>query len=303
MRRLLLAIGMVVSLMIAGAHRTAAQEASPETGTVGPLVADIKVGDRTLHAACAGSGGPSVIFETGGPDEEGMVPFVTEAGEDISAATGARFCGYDRANSGKSASDPTGVRTLEDAAADLLAVMSSPEMACPCVVVGQSLGGAIALFALHVDRSLFAGLILLDAPPVGYYPQYVASLPPDSAEAQPDALAYWEGANEENLNLADGFSRMPEFTEPFDFPTVVVTHGLGAPPPCFPCSDVVPTEKLEEIWQAGQIDLAEATGGRLVVSEKTDHFIAETDAELVLTLMADVIEAAKHPSTGGTPVS
>lgn len=298
MRAVALAVVLASLLFALGPIGAVAQGAS-----LGAFETDLAIDGRTLHAACAGTGGPSAIFETGGPDLESMVDFVREAGPDISDATGARFCGYDRAGTGDSPAAGDSVRSLKDAAADLLAVMATPEMACPCVIVGQSLGGAIALHALAIDPGLFAGLILLDAPPPGYFPAYVSLLPAGAPEASAESLGYFEGENEEKLNLTEGFGSLPEFAEPPGIPVVVVTHGLGDPPPCWPCSETVPTTELEEIWQTGQSELAASLGGRLVVSEKTDHFIAENDAEIVLELMAEVIAAAMQPSTEGTPIT
>lgn len=198
------------------------------------------------------------------------------------------------------------MRTFREAAADLRAVLASPDLDCPCVVVGESLGGSIALVALAEDPAGFAGLVLLDAPYPGYYDKYLELAPPDSPEAAPEFERYNSGENEERLDMATGFRQVAAPAEPPAIPVVVVTHGAGNPPPCNwepSCSAGFPVDEFEAAWQAGQADLARALGGRLVVAEGAGHSIADENPALVIGLTAEVIAAVRDPSTWATPAA
>jgi len=301
---LVAALLLTVAFASTARRSTSAQEASPAATPAGGIVeSTIAVAGRGLHLARAGTGSPPVLFEPGGPFLDGGAALVAEAGPDLAAALGTRFCSYDRAGTGQSDPYPAEVRTFTEAAADLKAVLAAPELGCPCVVVGESLGGSIALVALAEDVAGFAGLVLLDPPYPGYFAHFLAIAPPDSPELESGAQEYYRGANEEGLDLEAGFGQVTAPAAPPPFPVVVVTHGVGDPPPCFPCSATFPVAELETAWQAGQADLARALGARLVVAENTGHSIANENPELVIGLTAEVIAAVLDPSTWATPAA
>jgi len=186
MRRLHVVAALVALIVASAAPPTAwAQEASPVASPgAGIVESSVEVGGRSLHVACAGAGGPTVVFEPGGPFIDGGTAAVFDLGPDLAAALGARFCSYDRAGTGKSDPDPMGVRTFKEDAADLHAVLTGPDVACPCVVVGESMGGSIALVALTEDAAGFGGLVLLDAPYPGFFDEFLALAPAGAPEGR-----------------------------------------------------------------------------------------------------------------------
>src|SRR5262245_43495329 len=282
-----------------------AQDASPAaspTASVFTVDTHVDAGGRTLHVACAGSGGPPILIDFGGPYPAGGTDEVAILGPDVSAALGVRFCSYDRAGTGQSPPDPAGVRTMREAGADLNAVLASPELGCPCVVAGVSLGGGIALVALEADPSRFAALVQLDPIYPSYFDDFFALAPADAPETvQWAELA--RGDNDERLDLITGFREAATPTRPATIPVVVITHGAGDAPPCQDgsCSADFPLAELEAAWQEGEADLAEALGGRLVVAEGTGHAIGDENPGLVIGLAAEVIAAVRDPSTWATP--
>jgi pimeloyl-ACP methyl ester carboxylesterase len=309
MRRAIASFAVLLSLIATPAASLYAQAqgaspvASPRAGIV---ESSVTVGGRSLHVACAGTGGPTVLFEPGGPFIDGGTALVFDLGADLAAALGTRFCSYDRAGTGQSDPDPMGVRTFQEDAADLHAVLASPDLACPCVVIGESLGGSIALVALAEDAAGFGGLVLLDAPYPGYLDVFLALAPAGSSEATFGTDPYNTGENEERLDVATGFRQVTVPARAPAIPIVVVTHGAGYPPPCNwdpPCSARFPADELEATWQAGQKALAEALGARLVVAENTTHTIANENPGLVIGLAGEVIAAVRDPSTWATPVA
>jgi pimeloyl-ACP methyl ester carboxylesterase len=281
---LVLLVFIVVTLYAGISQAAIAQQATPAARDD---FAVAKV-DRSLQVACRGMGSPTVIQEIGGPDPAGGVGYLHESGDFISGLIGTRFCGYDRAGTGLSPADPAGVRTLSNAGADLLAVLAAPEVGCPCIVAGESLGGGIALAALAQDASNFAGLILLDTLLPGI-PETVVELAPAGSE-EAGLGGFFAGQNEEMIDYHMTEEMVP--AEAPQIPVRVLTHGAGDPPPC-PCSAGYPADQLEIAWQQSQTDLAERLGVEVFVAEDTGHFIAAENPELVVSILLGVIVEVK----------
>jgi len=116
----------------------------------------IEVGGLNVNVAQAGSAEPVVVFIAG-------------LGEDLSTWHSvqpqiAQFAGtfsYDRAGLGKSDPSPEG-KSVEHMTSELHALLAAAAIPRPCVLVGHSLGGAIAeLFAFTYPEEV-AGLVLVD---------------------------------------------------------------------------------------------------------------------------------------------
>ncbi|MBU2663732.1 alpha/beta hydrolase [Actinoplanes bogorensis] len=98
-----------------------------------------------------GETGPAVLLLPGGAAAvEGFFPGLAEG---LIAEPGARVIEYDR------------VPTLAGATSDLHATIAEVGLG-PVVVIGQSLGGAVALLLARDHPDDVAGLVLLDASPV-----------------------------------------------------------------------------------------------------------------------------------------
>lgn len=305
-----LAVSALFSLLLlsSGSPLVVAQDATPSAMAPGTPIADgpfdalVEIDGRAVHVACVGAGGPAILFEPGGPNPDGGTADVSLIGPAVSAALGVRFCSYDRAGAGMSAPDSGGVRTFQDAGADLQAVLAIPELGCPCVVVAASLGGVVSLAALAGDPAGFGGLVLLDSPYPGFWEDFVSRAPAGSPEEAMGTDPYFNGENEEAIDFASSAQiTLPE--QPPAVPIVVISHGVGDPPPCFPCSDTYPAADYETAWQAGETMLAERLGAKFVLAEGTSHFIGEENPELVIGLVAEVIAAINNPSTLATPVA
>ena len=137
-------------------------------------------GGRKMYMECHGKGSPTVVFVSGGgdraetwsktldPSKQAVLPAIAETN---------RVCAYDRPgtylvtgegeeNFEKSRSDPVPQpTTLQDGVADLHALLSASGERGPYVVVGHSLGGAIAkLYASEYPQDV-SGLVLIDYTP------------------------------------------------------------------------------------------------------------------------------------------
>lgn len=110
---------------------------------------------RKLHYMVAGTGEPTVVFESGlgaSRSEWGLVqPLV---------ARRFRTVVYDRANLGRS-DDDAEPRTLERLTDDLTQLLAALD-AGPYILAGHSYGGTITLAAAAADPGRVAGLVLID---------------------------------------------------------------------------------------------------------------------------------------------
>jgi pimeloyl-ACP methyl ester carboxylesterase len=152
------AIGGLVALLLAagvayqriGARRGARQY--PPPGTM------IEVEGQRLHAVCAGSGQPAVVFESGIAASSLSWTSVLRA-----ASLFTRACAYDRAGLGWSAS-PRGRRTVARMISELRGVAAEAAGGAPYVLVGHSFGALlVSVFASRHPGDV-AGLVLLDPP-------------------------------------------------------------------------------------------------------------------------------------------
>lgn len=297
----------------------------PLTAQAGPPGTIYAVNGTNLHLYCEGTGGPTVILESGiGGFTLNWMAVQPEL------ATSYRVCSYDRRGYGWS--DPlTGAFALETAVADLHALLAAGKVEPPYVFVAHSFGGVLAR-AYHAQYpETVIGMVMLDAihPEVGDrvagYPAALrvqlnqlemaaglmrafatsagdSALPamfvPDDASAlfleKMLEEKFLSTSRIEALYMAED---LPDITLPPTLgamPLVVVAHGipetrsfLGAP--------MTPEDAAaaEATWQALQAELATlAPQGRLVVAAESAHSIQFDQPDLVVALVQEVVAAA-----------
>ena len=136
-------------------------------------------GGRKLYMECRGQGSPTVIFLHGsvrkegdaGGERAGRIPALLEKRH--------RVCTYDRANVARSDSLP-GPLTGTDSAKDLHLLLGAAQVGGPYVLLGASLGGAIAdIYAARYPDEV-AGMVLLDSTLPAYLDVYERLYPPGS---------------------------------------------------------------------------------------------------------------------------
>lgn len=116
----------------------------------------IDVGGRTLNISCAGTGTPTVVFESG-RDAPGYIWTPVQRG----VSGFARACWYDRATVGWS--DPGPDPAWGDSAArDLRQLLHNAGITPPLVLVGHSFGGYIIRFYNHFYPGDVAGMVFVD---------------------------------------------------------------------------------------------------------------------------------------------
>jgi pimeloyl-ACP methyl ester carboxylesterase len=161
----------------------AASSLSGSPAIAEPPVADIAApvdigGGRSLYLECHGSGGPTVILESGYHDSSDLwtisdvqAPVAAEPVLPALARTN-RVCAYDRPGTLRYTMDQGSItnrstpvpmpRTAADVVADLHALLTAAQVPGPYVFTAHSLGGLFARLYAQTYPGDVAGLVLVD---------------------------------------------------------------------------------------------------------------------------------------------
>jgi pimeloyl-ACP methyl ester carboxylesterase len=261
-------------------------------GTNAPLV---DIGGRHLYRAEEGTGELTVVFEGGLGDSDatwsGVIPAV---------AAFARVVSYDRPNTAAGASDPAPVpRTADDVVADLHALLSA-DGAGLYVLVGHSTGGLFARLYASQYPDQVAGLVLVDASHELQDQRRQALVSADLFAVEQLAVQ----SNSEGIDLETSFAQMDAArtaTPLKPMPLVVLSAGQ-VDPTRFP--EGWPMDAEAMLHSELQEDLAGLVpGGRYVVAEQSGHYIQQSQPDLVLAAIQDVVQAVRDPGSWATPSS
>ena len=269
-----------------------------------------------LHLYCTGQGNPAVILAAASGawslDWSLVQPQV---------ARFTRVCSYDRAGYGWSDSSPR-PRTSQHIAEELFQVLQNAAVEGPYLLVGHSFGGHTVRLLAHEHSAQVSGMVLVDARPedigermpelremldrsistyellgplarLGLFqlsafenpPQYVDGFPPKIQE-QYRAIDYQEKFFDA---LAGEGAAMPESDAQVrtagsfgDLPLVVITHDV---PDWFPPGmEQGERDRAEPLCQEQQGIFSEklSSNGKLVVAQNTGHAIPETNPQVVV---------------------
>lgn len=176
-RRFRMASAVAAALLAAGAGLSVLHAAVG--GTLPTPGAFHEVGDATLYMECRGAGAPTIVLEAGAT---GFAETWGWVQADLSRDH--RVCAYDRAGLGRSSGDDRRFDPI--ASVDRLdALLTDAGERAPFVMVGHSLGGALALMyaARHPDRT--AAVAMIDPP----HPDLLSRIPRAEADDYRDFAA------------------------------------------------------------------------------------------------------------------
>lgn len=170
----------------------------------------LAIGDgRSLFMTCAGTGGPTVILESGWAADHQV--WATVQAE---LARITRTCSYDRAGTGRSPPGPL-PRTRGAIASDLLGAVKAAGISDDLIIVGHSIGAVYARATERLGGGRVVGLVLVD---------------PTVEAMAPEGLAPFIANAEACLSAVSSGQALPKD---------------GAPARCA----VRPTEELVQAWR------------------------------------------------------
>ena len=324
---MLLLLATVVAVVLGAAATALAASPSPSDSAkgefaksdmdfAGPL--DIG-GGREMYMECRGKGHPTVVFVAGGgdraetwsktldPSEQAVLPAIAETN---------RVCAYDRPGTflavGAGAEDflpsrsdpvpqPT---TLQDGVDDLHALLDVSGERAPYVLVGHSIGGAIAeLYASEYPRGV-SGLVLVDYIPYGMRKGLTDEewnlwlTTPLSGKPSEEALAIYPDLEryDHQLNLQQALAAplepMPlivlSSVKPIDLTSLVDAGQVPAD-----VAEQFAKDLFEAILQARADVVSQVPGARHITTD-SGHYIHQEQPRLVIDSVREVAEAARH---------
>jgi pimeloyl-ACP methyl ester carboxylesterase len=263
----------------------------------------VPVGRHRLAANILGAGTPAVVIE---PAFGGNAA----AWEAIAGriAAGTTVVSYDRAAYGQSSPAVDG-RSPADIAADLDELLDQLKVTDPLVLVGHSMGGVYARAFAARNMARVAGMVLVDSSHEGQW----AVLPPLYSRKDrlltslmvPSLIAStrkWRGGADRRSIVREyrTFRRLTAADRLIgpgglgERPLTVVTRG-----PREPADD----DRVWQAWHELQRELAGLSeNSRHLISDSPEHYLNESDPDLIVAAVTDVVGSVRAGGRAGEPV-
>lgn len=278
----------------------------------------IDIGGRRIWLECRGSGGPTVVLESGYPHRADIWDQIALGAESDTTAVlpgvagFTRVCAYDRpgtilADPGdpgqRSRSDAVPQpRTAADLVTDLHDLLHAAGIPGPYVMVGHSFGGIVGRLYAATYPADVVGLVLVDSSHEEQSRRCQEVMTPeqwavlDGMATNPPGLGVYPDM--ERIDLDASFAQLREAVSvrPLDpIPVAVVTHGRPYSAAEVPAG-ILP-EAMESVWQQLQADLATLTPtARQIVALESGHYVLLEQPELVIEAIRAVVESARDVS-------
>jgi pimeloyl-ACP methyl ester carboxylesterase len=257
----------------------------------------VKAGRHRIEANIVGDGSPVVVIE---PSFGGSAAEWRSIAETLAAET--TVVTYDRAPYGAS-SRAADRRTPADIAGDLHVVLQSLGIGGPVVLVGFSVGGMYvrAYAALHPDQ--VAGMVLVESSHEGQTPLlnevFTWKVRLEELLFSPKVLfsrRSWRGGADRRSMLREwrAFRRLTSADRPLapgalgDKPLLVLTRADGGPY----------GGRQWRLWHGFHCEQARlSANSRHVLSGRADHALNESDPDLVIDAIREVVRCARTGSS------
>lgn len=204
-----------------------------------------------LWISCSGSG-PTVLADAG-------LGIPLQAWANVRARVrSVRFCAFDRAGVGRSATRPCRCGSLSRNVEDIHALIHAAKLKTPLILAGHSLGGLDSLLYARRYPSDVAGLVLVDSPSES------APIPPGGKLADEITV----------LDLASDLRSLKQAGNLGDLPLIVLSHGRRT----------YSTSSAEQSWTKMQSELLDDSSNTLhLLALRSRHVIQVDQPGLVAT--------------------
>jgi pimeloyl-ACP methyl ester carboxylesterase len=277
---------------------TPANPPPPTTvATPGPISGSFDAGGVKLHLTCLGQGAPTVVFDAGwGVGSSSWAKVMLELRKHV------RVCAYDRASI-EASDTQTGLRTSEQVAQQLHALLTSAKVPGPYLVVGHSLGGMHMLVFADRYPNDVVGVVLVDSSHPDQNDRWAAILPTPAPDESSDLA-------ELRKNIGWANPDDPSFPEPMDWEATLTqtraVKSLGDVPlavlvavdPGRSGWGNIPSEvaaSLDKVWLDMHKEyLNLSTESFLVLAEHSGHFIQNDEPQLVIDAILKLVDKAQQ---------
>ncbi|HZI87431.1 MAG TPA: alpha/beta fold hydrolase [Pyrinomonadaceae bacterium] len=252
---------------------------APET----PLkLQKIDLGGRGLNLLIGGqrsAGTPVVILEGG--FGAGIASW-SSVQRDI--ARFAQVISYDRPGVGQSDPGPK-PRDAKTIAADLHAALVKADIKPPYVLVGHSLGGPYVRVFAGMYPTEVSGLVLIDPSQEAFNAYLRLNPPPTLKEEEAKIAKAPQGVRDEYDAVQATYEQAQSAKVPSGVPVILLTATQDSGMPA----------EMKRVWAEKQKEwIAKVPGGKLVVAEKSGHFIQAQEPDLVIAAIKEVMEKQKR---------
>jgi pimeloyl-ACP methyl ester carboxylesterase len=290
-------------------------------------------GGRQMYMECQGKGSPTVVFVSGAgdrtetwsktldPSKQAVLPAIAQTN---------RVCAYDRPGTflvtgdaiedfEPSRSDPVPQpTTLQDGVADLHALLKAPGERGPYVVVGHSMGGAMArLYASEYPQDV-SGLVLIDYTPYdarksmtdeqwALWKPLLGSPSEEELALYPDLEWFDHQRNLQQALAAAPLKPMPLIVLSSDEPLDVTPYVEDGSLPLTVEAEAFGKFLFQAFVDARADLVSQVPGARHITNTDSGHYIHQEQPQLVIDSIREVVDAARVGSTtlgdtGGPPM-
>jgi pimeloyl-ACP methyl ester carboxylesterase len=236
----------------------------------------IDIGEYSLNVNCYGKGTPTVIFESGLGDDNGVWTLVQP---EISKKT--RTFSYDR--TGLRNSDTGNLpRTSLDQVHELHSVLNKAKVKPPYIIVAHSIGGYNArLFAGTYPKEV-SGIIFVDCSHENQFEDRVKRSSSKEIEIVKSQLIGAEQTFDELLISANQVKEIRERDALRNIPIVILTAGHKGDK-----SSII----TEETWLNYQNDLASLSDySKHIITPDSSHYIQKDEPQVVINAIKELIQ-------------
>ncbi len=235
----------------------------------------IDAGGYCVRMIVRGSGTPTVVFEAGLGETLDGWERVFPAVADFS-----RVVAYDRSGLGLSERAETS-RTAEHVAQDLRRALRNARVAPPFVLVGNSAGGLYSRVFAHLYPEEVAGLVFVE-PSSEDYEEWLHKKHPEAFQTAADEVQRGSQGFQDHVAAWEMSLDQARAAWPLPPVPVVVLTGMR--------HEAAEAEK-RQMWLTMHRRLVERIpGARHIISERSGHGLANTEPELVISAVREVVE-------------
>ena len=228
-----------------------------------------------MHLRCEGEGTPLVVFESGfGPGGDSSM--WREVLPRVARETQA--CAYDRLGQGRS-SPPPHPHSMRQMARELHALLDTAERKGPFVLVGHSMGGAVARWFEMEYKDEVAGIVLVDATTAASAHDAFSTVTAEMLREWEATIRQMEGQNRKDV-IADLESLRDSRQTLGAQPLVAITAGR-------PEGNLHLRQALRAEFDALSSNSVD------IVAETSGHLVPLEQAELVTSAALAVVYAAR----------